>query len=130
MILFLGVTGYFVYDLIANISDLVQVIIDIIIMLICLFMVAVQVSWAISYGLDIPLVKNDKYEYVTGKMVRCARVVTDKKTKGTKYFDPVIKDKETGAEVQVSVAGVEPNHVYKIMYLKHSKMGVIEQKIK
>jgi ABC-type multidrug transport system fused ATPase/permease subunit len=130
VVLFLGVTAYFVWVLITNIDDLVQVIIDSIIMLICVFMVAVQVSWAISYGLDIPLVKKDQYQYVTGKMVRCARVVTDKKTKKTTYFDPVIKDKESGEEVQISVAGVEPNHVYKIMYLKHSKMGVIEQKIK
>ncbi len=128
--IFLGVAAYFVYDLVTNHTDLVQVILDSIVILISLFMVAVQVSWVISYAKDLPLAKKDGFMFITGKMVRCNKVVTDKKTKKMTYFDPVIKSRETGEEVQISVAGIEANKVYKIMYLKYSKIGIIDQNIK
>ena len=129
-LLFIGVSVYFVYDIIINYTDLVQVILDAIVILISLFMVAVQTSWIISYAKDIPLAKKDGFMFITGKMVRCNKVVTDKKTKKMTYFDPVIKDRSSGEEIQLSVAGIEANKVYKIMYLKHSKIAIIDEKIK
>ncbi len=129
-LIFLGVAAYFVYDLIVNYMDLFQVILDSIVILISLFMVAVQTSWIISYAKDIPLAKKDGFMFITGKMVRCNKVVTDKKTKKMTYFDPVIKDRTSGEEIQLSVAGIEANKVYKIMYLKHSKTAIIDEKIK
>lgn len=129
-LLFLGVSVYFVYDIIINYTDLVQVILDAIVILISLFMVAVQTSWIISYAKDIPLAKKDGFMFIIGKMVRCNKVVTDKKTKKMTYFDPVIKDRSSGEEIQLSVAGIEANKTYKIMYLKYSKIGIIDEKIK
>src|SRR5690606_5354204 len=129
-VLFIGVTAYFVYDLTVNYTDLVRVVLDAIVILISLFMVAVQTSWIISYAKDIPLAKNDEYMFITGKMVRCNKVITDKKTNTKTFFDPVIKDRNSGEEIQISVAGIEANKVYKIMYLKHSKIGIIDEKIK
>ena len=129
-LIFLGVAAYFVYDLIVNYMDLFQVILDSIVILISLFMVAVQTGWIVSYAKDIPLAKKDGFMFITGKMVRCNKVVTDKKTRKMTYFDPVIKDRLSGEEIQISVAGIEANKVYKIMYLKHSKIGIIDEKIK
>jgi cytochrome c biogenesis protein CcdA len=125
VLLFIGVSAYFIYDTVTSWGDWIQIVLNAVVVFIALFMIAVQTSWVISYLRDLPLARNGEFQFITGKMIRCNKVVTDNKTKKMTYFDPVIKDPKTGVEVQISIAGVEANKSHHIMYLKHSKIGII-----
>ncbi len=97
------------------------------VLIVTLFLGAIISGYFFSFRfLDLRAVNNNDFLYVEGEVIEFTVQREGNSPNNPIYSNPIIKSNETGIEIMIRIVDfVELGETYKIIYLEHSKIGVL-----
>ncbi|NWH10963.1 hypothetical protein [Acholeplasma laidlawii] len=124
------VCGFTIFDMNVNANDQSMVVFNWIIIGVTGLLALFGVYIAVGATLDISALKKDKLPVINALFTKYnRRVISPKDNKEIVYTGQVFLDLDTNEEKMIIVTNVEINKKYKIMYGKHTNIGVVLQKL-
>lgn len=124
------VCGFTIFDMNVNTNDQSMVVFNWIIIGVTGLLALFGVYIAVGATLDISALKKDKLPVINALFTKYnKRGISPKDNKEIVYTGQVFLDLDTNEEKMIIVTNVEINKKYKIMYGKHTNIGVVLQKL-
>jgi hypothetical protein len=124
------VCGFTIFDMNVNTNDQSMVVFNWIIIGVTGLLALFGVYIAVGATLDISALKKDKLPVINALFTKYnRRGISPKDNKEIVYTGQVFLDLDTNEEKMIIVTNVEINKKYKIMYGKHTNIGVVLQKL-
>lgn len=124
------VFGFTIFDMNVNANDQSMVVFNWIIIGVTGLLALFGVYITIGATLDISALKKDKLPVINALFTKYnKRGISPKDNKEIVYTGQVFLDLDTNEEKMIIVTNVEINKKYKIMYGKHTNIGVVLQKL-
>ncbi|OED58941.1 hypothetical protein [Acholeplasma laidlawii] len=124
------VCGFTIFDMNVNANDESMVVFNWIIIGVTGLLALFGVYIAVGATLDISALKKDKLPVINALFTKYnRRGISPKDNKEIVYTGQVFLDLDTNEEKMIIVTNVEINKKYKIMYGKHTNIGVVLQKL-
>ena len=124
------VCGFTIFDMNVNANDQSMVVFNWIIIGVTGLLALFGVYITIGATLDISALKKDKLPVINALFTKYnRRGISPKDNKEIVYTGQVFLDLDTNEEKMIIVTNVEINKKYKIMYGKHTNIGVVLQKL-
>ncbi|ABX81982.1 hypothetical protein [Acholeplasma laidlawii] len=124
------VCGFTIFDMNVNANDQSMVVFNWIIIGVTGLLALFGVYIAVGATLDISALKKDKLPVINALFTKYnRRGISPKDNKEIVYTGQVFLDLDTNEEKMIIVTNVEINKKYKIMYGKHTNIGVVLQKL-
>ncbi|WP_264229779.1 hypothetical protein [Acholeplasma laidlawii] len=124
------VCGFTIFDMNVNTNDQSMVVFNWIIIGVTGLLALFGVYIAVGATLDIGALKKDKLPVINALFTKYnRRGISPKDNKEIVYTGQVFLDLDTNEEKMIIVTNVEINKKYKIMYGKHTNIGVVLQKL-
>lgn len=124
------VCGFTIFDMNVNANDQSMVVFNWIIIGVTGLLALFGVYITIGATLDISALKKDKLPVINALFTKYnKRGISPKDNKEIVYTGQVFLDLDTNEEKMIIVTNVEINKKYKIMYGKHTNIGVVLQKL-
>ncbi len=97
------------------------------VLIVALFVGAIISGYFFSFRiLDLKAVNNNDFLYIEGEVIEFTVHREGNSPDNPIYANPIIKSNETGIEIMIRIVDhVELGETYKIIYLEHSKIGVL-----
>ena len=122
----LVVLSYAIFDIVTKQSDQAMEIFNWIVVVITTLLALFGIYIFIGATLDLSAIKKDKSPVIDAKFIKFNRRGVSPKDRHEKvYTGQVFLDLETEEEKLLIVSNVELNKRYKIMYGKHTNIGVV-----
>lgn len=124
------VCGFTIFDMNVNANDESMVVFNWIIIGVTGLLALFGVYIAVGATLDISALKKDKLPVINALFTKYnRRGISPKDNKEIVYTGQVFLDLDINEEKMIIVTNVEINKKYKIMYGKHTNIGVVLQKL-
>ena len=124
------VCGFTIFDMNVNANDQSMVVFNWIIIGVTGLLALFGVYITIGATLDISALKKDKLPVINALFTKYnKRGISPKDNKEIVYTGQAFLDLDTNEEKMIIVTNVEINKKYKIMYGKHTNIGVVLQKL-
>jgi len=124
------VCGFTIFDMNVNANDQSMVVFNWIIIGVTGLLALFGIYITIGATLDISALKKDKLPVINALFTKYnRRGISPKDNKEIVYTGQVFLDLDTNEEKMIIVTNVEINKKYKIMYGKHTNIGVVLQKL-
>ena len=124
------VCGFTIFDMNVNANDQSMVVFNWIIIGVTGLLALFGVYIAVGATLDISALKKDKLPVINALFTKYnRRGISPKDNKEIVYTGQVFLDLDTNEEKMIIVTNVEINKKYKIMYGKHTNIGIVLQKL-
>jgi len=124
------VCGFTIFDMNVNANDQSMVVFNWIIIGVTGLLALFGIYIAVGATLDISALKKDKLPVINALFTKYnRRGISPKDNKEIVYTGQVFLDLDTNEEKMIIVTNVEINKKYKIMYGKHTNIGVVLQKL-
>lgn len=125
----LVVLGYTIFDVMANTNDQGMEVFNWIIIGVSSLLALFGLYIAIGASLDIKMLKSDKLPVINAQFIKFSkRGFSTKDRNEVVYTGQVFLDLEDNSEKLLIVSNVELNKKYRIMYGRHTNIGVIIQR--
>ncbi len=125
----LVVLGYTIFDVMAHTNDQGMEVFNWIIIGVSSLLALFGLYIAIGASLDIKMLKSDKLPVINAQFIKFSkRGFSTKDRNEVVYTGQVFLDLEDNSEKLLIVSNVELNKKYKIMYGRHTNIGVIIQR--
>lgn len=124
------VCGFTIFDMNVNTNDQSMVVFNWIIIGVTGLLALFGVYIAVGATLDMSALKKDKLPVINALFTKYnRRGISPKDNKEIVYTGQIFLDLDTNEEKMIIVTNVEINKKYKIMYGKHTNIGVVLQKL-
>jgi hypothetical protein len=110
-----------------NKSATSKIVLYSVVILLCLVAASFGVRFA-AYAADLDAAANREYIVVTGTVVGY-RKAADSENGETYYNEPIVEIRGTGEKIELDAFNTEINETYTFIYLKHSKLAVIKERL-
>ncbi|MFA7417398.1 MAG: hypothetical protein WCZ19_02555 [Acholeplasma sp.] len=125
----LVVLGYTIFDVMAHTNDQGMEVFNWIIIGVSSLLALFGLYIAIGASLDIKMLKSDKLPVINAQFIKFSkRGFSTKDRNEVVYTGQVFLDLEDNSEKLLIVSNVELNKKYRIMYGRHTNIGVIIQR--